>query len=107
MFADVERNTVTGGKCRPGECDDQCYPDSIMTAAGDCLCDMSKCDNGASVICGDDVVKHLVRKGTGVPGECCDVYQCVDKPGKFLIFFPIRISVFNLIQNISVLISIL
>ncbi len=69
--------------CVAGEVVVNCPLDSILTTSNDCECAPEKCIS-EPVSCDPGLVKTLIRKGSNVVGECCDLYKCLPSSGEFL-----------------------
>ncbi|EEB16886.1 hypothetical protein Phum_PHUM442980 [Pediculus humanus corporis] len=71
--------TRSSGNCSNGNCDDsdddeKCPPDSILDGDGTCRCEFRHC---FQPICRAPAQSVLRKKSNSVPGDCCDVYECV------------------------------
>ena len=78
--------------CDKAKCDvvfaPKCPADSIAIQSasqqGKCCpgpykCQCKSCLSAQLTACRNDQVAVQVSRGTGKPGHCCDVFQCVDK----------------------------
>lgn len=79
------------GNCSNGNCDDsddddsKCPADSSLDPSDEtCVCKNTHCNRP---LCRPPSRIVLRRKGSNVPGDCCDVYQCVSQHGEFLTEF--------------------
>ncbi|KAL1124532.1 hypothetical protein AAG570_001158 [Ranatra chinensis] len=72
-----------GLNCSDAECEDEerapCPPDSVIRGREDdsldCVCSPSHCQPPPNCLYGSTV--ELRHRGTAVPGDCCDVYECI------------------------------
>nr|CAD7197555.1 unnamed protein product [Timema douglasi] len=63
------------GPCEPPELDEApCPPDSVLNDEEECVCARGRC---LEPVCRYGSKRVLQRTGSGVPGDCCDVFECV------------------------------
>nr|CAD7396451.1 unnamed protein product [Timema poppensis] len=63
------------GPCEPPELDEApCPPDSVLNDEEECVCATGRC---LEPVCRYGSKRVLQRTGSGVPGDCCDVFECV------------------------------
>nr|CAD7261285.1 unnamed protein product [Timema shepardi] len=63
------------GPCEPSELDEApCPPDSVLNDEEECVCATGRC---LEPVCRYGSKRVLQRTGSGVPGDCCDVFECV------------------------------
>lgn len=67
---------------RQGDVNEPCRPSTTRQLVCQCLpCS----ERDADTACGAGQVRVLVRDGLQVPGQCCDLYQCVDRCESFVL----------------------
>ena len=103
--------SVPQPECDPSLCaiyETHCPNDSVVAVPsplpGDCcppppVCSCQPCSNH-DLLCSQGQLKVTEVKGTGQPGSCCDIFDCVDKGKQQLFQLSSNISFADINQDL-------